>query len=289
MRLNLLFRQQPVHIRHPPLRPLKVLRTVLFRQGPLIYWFAKRVVAQAVAILHVLTLQCAIMKKIAIAASGRKNLGAEIPRGRRGDGVPDVMQVVVGRGADLGRALGVVVVEGLDGAERLDESKVARRARRDDSIAGPVDTKWISSLVIFPLAPHTLATASVMKRKHSQSRKLNPQTARRATPTINQHRLSFTLPLTRPSQPHLLNQALATGNHANAQRGRLLKPHAVRNAHLDVSPRNNLLGERTVLGLQLVPAVDEAADAVANAPGSIVAGAGLCDDAGVLGTSQRWD
>lgn len=62
----------------------------------------------------------------------RDGVGADVRRAALGDTVESVLEVVLGVLTDLGRALGVLVVEGGVSTQRLDKVPVVRRADSDD-------------------------------------------------------------------------------------------------------------------------------------------------------------
>lgn len=66
----------------------------------------------------------------------RDGVGADVGRAALGDTVESVLEVVLGVLTNLGRALGVLVVEGGVSTQRLDKVPVVRRADSDDLKAG---------------------------------------------------------------------------------------------------------------------------------------------------------
>jgi hypothetical protein len=96
----------------------------------------------------------------------------------------------------------------------------------------------------------------------------------------------FVLPslilLTGSDQSHLIDQSLATSHHTDAQRGRVFEGHIIRNTHGDVCFDRDPLGKSPVFVLQLVGALCEATDSVADFPLLRVATACLRDDSGEI-------
>lgn len=161
-----------------------------------------------------------------LAALGRDGVGADVRRRALGNAVEGARELVARELADLLRAIRVVVVERLRGAERLDEREVARAARRDDLAAG-------------------------------QDRELDRQAARRGAAAIDQDRV---VGLLSAGQRHaeLLVQRLADGRDADAERAGVLVRDILGDLHLHVRFRHAVLGEATVFFLDGVGAMHEA-------------------------------
>lgn len=161
-----------------------------------------------------------------LAALGRDGVRADVRRRALGNAVEGARELVARELADLLRAIGVVVVERLRGAEGLDEGKVARAARRDDLAAG-------------------------------QDRELNRQAAGRGATAVDEDRV---IGLLGAGQRHaeLLVQRLADGRDADAERAGVLVRDVLGDLHLHVRFRHAVLGEAAVFFLDGVGAVHEA-------------------------------
>lgn len=93
-------------------------------------------VAQSALVLDVLAGRLGREKEGDDTTLAGKSVATDVGGAALGDAVECVLEVVLGVLADLLGALGVLVVEGGVGAERLDEVPVVRRADGDDLEAG---------------------------------------------------------------------------------------------------------------------------------------------------------
>lgn len=166
-----------------------------------------------------------------LAALGRDGLGADLGRIAFGNAVEDTRELVAGVLADLLRAVWVVVVESLSGAQGLDEREVARAASRDDLAA----------------------------RQHGE---LNRQRAGGGASTVDQDRVT-SLATTRQRQTQTLVQALTDSRDSHTERGGFLVGEVLGDFHLHISFGDAVLRKAAVFLLHRVDAVREAGDAVA--------------------------
>lgn len=138
MNLQLLLRQQLIHLLDPTIGEFKVRRlTRLLVDACFLDRFAHGSVRDGPGGLDVGPGKLHRHDR-PVRAAGGENFAAQLGRNRGADGVPHVLEVVVGVVLDFLDAFRVLVIKGFGGAECLDQVEVGGRTRRDRNVAGSV-------------------------------------------------------------------------------------------------------------------------------------------------------